>query len=129
MFDVDFLPLLLIIKTWCFYLFFCKIIFIVYFIFFQNYCMMPYSKCNYLIIISRVCYAHEYSMVNPRERVMEMHSRNLSFSNIVNMQEKMTYRWLFNFIKFCIFFFSFNPTFSYLYRFLPILINGNIKFF
>lgn len=41
---------------------------------------------------NKVCYAHEYSMVNPRERVMEMHSRNLSFSNIVNMQEKMTYR-------------------------------------
>ncbi|XP_023335079.1 PRELI domain containing protein 3A [Eurytemora carolleeae] len=41
---------------------------------------------------NKVCYAHEYSMVNPSERVMEMHSRNLSFSNIVNMQEKMTYR-------------------------------------
>merc|ERR1712142_965182 len=45
-----------------------------------------------LIRTNKVCYAQETSMVNPKERVMEMHSHNLSFCNVVNMQEKMTYR-------------------------------------
>merc|ERR1712198_35353 len=45
-----------------------------------------------LIGTNKVCYAQETSMVNPKERVMEMHSHNLSFCNVVNMQEKMTYR-------------------------------------
>lgn len=45
-----------------------------------------------LIGANKVCYAHEYSMVDPGSRVMEMHSHNLSFNNFVNMEEKMTYR-------------------------------------
>jgi len=45
-----------------------------------------------LIGANKVCYAHEYSMVDPAKRVMEMHSRNLSFCNVVTMEEKMTYR-------------------------------------
>jgi len=31
------------------------------------------------------------SRVDPRTRTMEMHSKNLTFSNFVNMEEKMTY--------------------------------------
>lgn len=45
-----------------------------------------------LIGANKVCYAHEYSKVDPAARVMEMHSRNLSFNNVVTMEEKMTYR-------------------------------------
>jgi len=45
-----------------------------------------------LIGANKVCFAHEYSVVNPEARVMEMHSRNLSFCNVVTMDEKMTYR-------------------------------------
>merc|ERR1712002_1118588 len=45
-----------------------------------------------LIGANKVCYAHEYSMVDPRERIMEMRSRNLSFNNFVTMEETMTYR-------------------------------------
>lgn len=45
-----------------------------------------------LIGANRICYAHEYSMVDPAQRVMEMHSKNLTFCNVVNMEEKMTYR-------------------------------------
>jgi len=45
-----------------------------------------------LIGANRVCYAHEFSKVDPANRVMEMHSRNLSFCNVVTMEEKMTYR-------------------------------------
>jgi len=45
-----------------------------------------------LIGANKVCYAHELSMVNPRERIMEMRSRNLSFNNFVTMEETMTYR-------------------------------------
>merc|ERR1711872_626909 len=39
-----------------------------------------------LIGANKVCYAHEYSMVNPQDRVMEMRSRNLSFNNFVYME-------------------------------------------
>jgi len=44
-----------------------------------------------LIGANRVCYASEYSTVDPKSRVMEMNTRNLTFCNIVNMEEKMTY--------------------------------------
>lgn len=44
-----------------------------------------------LIGTNRVCYASEVSRVDPRTRIMEMHSKNLTFSNFVNMEEKMTY--------------------------------------
>jgi len=44
-----------------------------------------------LIGANRVCYASEHSTVDPRSRVMEMNTRNLTFCNIVNMEEKMTY--------------------------------------
>ena len=38
-----------------------------------------------------MCYASEYSTVDPKNRRMEMISKNMSFSNFVNMEEKMTY--------------------------------------
>merc|ERR1711962_321868 len=44
-----------------------------------------------LIGANKVCYASEMSKVDPKKRLMEMHSKNLSFCNFVNMEEKMTY--------------------------------------
>jgi len=44
-----------------------------------------------LIGANKVCYASEYSIVDPKKRLMEMHSKNMSFCNFVNMEEKMTY--------------------------------------
>lgn len=44
-----------------------------------------------LIGSNRVCYASEYSTVDPVNRLMEMKSRNLTFTSFVNMEEKMTY--------------------------------------
>merc|ERR1711910_120255 len=44
-----------------------------------------------LIGANRVCYASEYSTVDPKNRLMEMRSKNMSFCNFVNMEEKMTY--------------------------------------
>jgi len=44
-----------------------------------------------LIGANKVCYASESSMVDPRRRLMEMNSRNLSFCNFVSMEEHMTY--------------------------------------
>jgi len=44
-----------------------------------------------LIGTNRVCYAEEHSTVDPRERVMKMQSRNLTFCNFVAMEEKMSY--------------------------------------
>jgi len=44
-----------------------------------------------LIGANRVCYASEYSTVDPKKRLMEMNSRNMTFCNFVNMEEKMTY--------------------------------------
>jgi len=44
-----------------------------------------------LIGANKVCYASEYSTVDPKNRRMEMISKNMSFSNFVNMEEKMTY--------------------------------------
>lgn len=44
-----------------------------------------------LIGTNKVCYATEYSTVDPRNRLMEMHSKNLTFNNFVSMEEKMTY--------------------------------------
>jgi len=44
-----------------------------------------------LIGTNRVCYASEKSMVDPKKRLMEMHSKNLTFNSYVNMEEKMTY--------------------------------------
>jgi len=44
-----------------------------------------------LIGTNRVCYASEMSKVDPSNRSMEMHSRNLTFCSYVNMEEKMTY--------------------------------------
>ncbi len=45
-----------------------------------------------LIGANRVCYAHEYSTVDPAKRVMEMRSTNLTFCNFVSMREVMSYR-------------------------------------
>eukprot|EP00088_Acartia_fossae_P029669 TRINITY_DN3054_c0_g2_i1.p1 TRINITY_DN3054_c0_g2~~TRINITY_DN3054_c0_g2_i1.p1 ORF type:complete len:240 (-),score=34.25 TRINITY_DN3054_c0_g2_i1:360-1079(-) len=45
-----------------------------------------------LIGANKVCYAHEYSTVDPKNRVMTMQSKNLSFCNFVTMEENMTYR-------------------------------------
>jgi len=45
-----------------------------------------------LIGSNRVCYASEYSTVDPKKRVMEMQSENLTFCNFVSMGEKMSYR-------------------------------------
>jgi len=44
-----------------------------------------------LIGANKVCYASEVSRVDPANRRMEMHSRNLSFNSYVNMEERMTY--------------------------------------
>jgi len=44
-----------------------------------------------LIGTNRVCYASEKSVVDPKKRLMEMHSKNLTFNSYVNMEEKMTY--------------------------------------
>merc|ERR1719382_205179 len=44
-----------------------------------------------LIGANKVCYASEYSTVDPKNRLMEMRSKNMSFCNVVNMEEKMTY--------------------------------------
>jgi len=44
-----------------------------------------------LIGTNRVCYASEMSKVDPVNRTMEMHSKNLTFCSYVNMEEKMTY--------------------------------------
>jgi hypothetical protein len=45
-----------------------------------------------LIGANRVCYAHEVSTVDPKNRVMTMQSKNLSFCNVVTMEENLTYR-------------------------------------
>merc|ERR1712060_363000 len=39
-----------------------------------------------LIGANKVCYASEYSTVDPKNRRMEMISKNMSFSNFVNME-------------------------------------------
>jgi len=44
-----------------------------------------------LIGSNRVCYASEHSSVDPNNRIMEMHSKNLTFCRYVNMEEKMRY--------------------------------------
>ena len=44
-----------------------------------------------LIGANRECYAHEYSSVNPRSRLMEMKSINLTFCSFVSMKEQMSY--------------------------------------
>ena len=45
-----------------------------------------------LIGSNRICYAHEYSTVDPTRRLMEMRSANLTFCNFVSMKEVMSYR-------------------------------------
>jgi len=45
-----------------------------------------------LIGANKVCYAHEISTVDPANRVMHMNSKNLSFCNVVTMEENLTYR-------------------------------------
>lgn len=45
-----------------------------------------------LIGANRVCYAHEYSTVDPSLKVMEMNTVNLTFCNFVSMREVMSYR-------------------------------------
>jgi len=45
-----------------------------------------------LIGANRVCYAHEYSTVDPTRRFMELRSSNLTFCNFVSMNEVMSYR-------------------------------------
>ncbi len=47
-----------------------------------------------IINIFRVCYAHEVSTVDPKNRVMTMQSKNLSFCNVVTMEENLTYRYV-----------------------------------
>lgn len=44
-----------------------------------------------LIGANQETYAHEYSQVDPKSRVMEMNSINLTFCSFVNMKEKMSY--------------------------------------
>lgn len=44
-----------------------------------------------LIGMNKECYAHEYSTVDPRQRVMEMRSVNLTFCSFVTMKEQMSY--------------------------------------
>jgi len=44
-----------------------------------------------LIGANRECYAHEYSSVDPKLRLMEMKSINLTFCSFVNMKEQMSY--------------------------------------
>lgn len=44
-----------------------------------------------LIGTQKICYASEYSTVDPKKRLMEMNSKNMSFCNFVSMEEKMTY--------------------------------------
>jgi len=44
-----------------------------------------------LIGANRECYAHEYSSVDPKRRLMEMKSINLTFCSFVNMKEQMSY--------------------------------------
>jgi len=44
-----------------------------------------------LIGANRECYAHEYSSVDPKSRMMEMKSINLTFCSFVNMKEQMSY--------------------------------------
>lgn len=44
-----------------------------------------------LIGANRECYAHEYSSVDPKSRLMEMKSINLTFCSFVNMKEQMSY--------------------------------------
>ena len=46
---------------------------------------------SYFYLSNQVCYASEYSTVDPKNRLMEMRSKNMSFCNFVNMEEKMTY--------------------------------------
>ena len=45
-----------------------------------------------LIGANRVCYAHEYSTVDPTRRLMELRSSNLTFCKFVSMKEVMSYR-------------------------------------
>lgn len=44
-----------------------------------------------LIGFNRECYAHEYSLVDPAQRRMEMRSVNLTFCSFVEMKEQMSY--------------------------------------
>jgi len=44
-----------------------------------------------LIGFNRECYAHEYSLVDPAQRLMEMKSVNLTFCSFVEMKEQMSY--------------------------------------
>jgi len=44
-----------------------------------------------LIGFNKECYAHEYSMVDPNQRLMEMKSVNLTFCSFVTMKEQMSY--------------------------------------
>lgn len=44
-----------------------------------------------LIGCNRECYAQEYSVVDPKQRVMEMKSINLTFCSFVTMKEQMSY--------------------------------------
>lgn len=44
-----------------------------------------------LIGANRECYAHEYSSVDPKNRIMEMKSINLTFCSFVSMKEQMSY--------------------------------------
>jgi len=44
-----------------------------------------------MIGFNKECYAHEYSVVDPRQRHMEMKSVNLTFCSFVEMKEQMSY--------------------------------------
>jgi len=44
-----------------------------------------------LIGFNKECYAHEYSVVDPSQRHMEMKSVNLTFCSFVEMKEQMSY--------------------------------------
>ncbi|XP_067095587.1 PRELI domain containing protein 3B-like [Osmerus mordax] len=51
------------------------------------------SMANTLIGMTRTCtYVHEHSVVDPKEKTFELKSSNISFTNMVSVDEKLTYR-------------------------------------
>lgn len=40
---------------------------------------------------NRACYASEHSCIDLERKVMSLRSRNLTFNNVINVEEKLTY--------------------------------------
>ena len=59
------------------------------YMFYLDWALAPWVQR--LIGANRECYAHEYSSVDPKSRLMEMKSINLTFCSFVNMKEQMSY--------------------------------------